>query len=82
MSAKATSLKDRMAAYVKANSRQGGQTCRTCSLPPEVLKIVRGLKAARGSNAAIAGALRLEGHKQITEDMIARHFKLHEQSEK
>lgn len=74
---KAESLKDRMRAFVVANSRQGGQACRTCALPKDILEIVRELKAGAGSNAAISGALRGEGH-EITEDMIARHFKLHE----
>lgn len=75
---KAESLKERMRAFVVANSRPGGQTCRTCALPKEFLEIVRELKAAGGSNAAITGALNLEGQPHITEDMIARHFKLHE----
>lgn len=83
----ATSLKDRMAAYVAANSRLGGQSCRTCALPKETLEIVRDLKAGKGlpgpgSNRAIAAAIRKEAGLPISEDMIARHFKLHEPQHK
>lgn len=84
MASKAKSLKDRMRAFVVANSRPGGQTCRTCALPKEVLEIVRDLHATGGpdggpgSNSAIAKALRGEGGHNITSDMLQRHFKLHE----
>lgn len=77
MSAKVAGLKDRLRAFVVANTRAGGVGCSTCKMDPEVLALIGKERQAGASLSVLARGLRKEGFA-VSEGGLQRHFREHE----